>query len=56
MKNLKSLGWSGHATYLGEKRNKYWVLMGEPEGKIQLRKPRSRLEGNIKVNLKKKMA
>jgi hypothetical protein len=56
MKNLKSLGWSFHATYLGEKRKEYWVLVGKPEGKNQLRKPRSRLEGNIKVHLQKKVA
>jgi hypothetical protein len=53
MTNLKRLGWSGHAIYLEEKRNTYWVLVGKPEGKSQLRKPRSRMEGNIKVNLYK---
>jgi len=37
---------------MGEKGNAYRVLMDRPEAKRQLRRPRSRWEVNIKMNLK----
>jgi hypothetical protein len=33
---------------MGEKRNAYSVLMGNPEGKRSLRRPRHKWEGDIK--------
>jgi hypothetical protein len=36
---------------LGEERGVYRVLVGKPEGKRPLRRPRSRLEDNIKMDL-----
>jgi hypothetical protein len=33
-------------------RNAYKVLVGKPEGKRPLGKPRHRWEGNIKIDLK----
>jgi hypothetical protein len=36
----------------GEKRNAYRILLGEPEGKRPLGKPRWRLVENIKINLR----
>jgi hypothetical protein len=33
-------------------RNVYKILVGKPEGKISLRKPRCRWEDNIKMDLK----
>jgi hypothetical protein len=36
----------------GEKRNAYRVLVGKPEGKRPLERPRSRWVGNIKMDLK----
>jgi hypothetical protein len=48
---LTSLSLSGVAL-LGEKWNLYRVLVGEPEGKRQLGKPRRRWENNIKMDLK----
>ena len=36
-----------------ERRGAYRVLVGRPEGKRPLGKPRSRWEDNIKVNLQK---
>jgi hypothetical protein len=36
---------------MGEKVNVYTVLVGRPEGKRQLRRPRLRRYDNIKVNL-----
>jgi len=38
----------------GEEVNIYRVLVGIPEGKISLRWPRPRCDGNIKMDLKNK--
>jgi hypothetical protein len=37
---------------VGERRGVYRVLVGKPEGKRQLGRPRSRWEDNIKMDLK----
>jgi hypothetical protein len=44
------MGWSSSA-YGGE-RGVYRVLLGKPEGKIPMGKPRCRWEDNIKADLK----
>jgi hypothetical protein len=36
---------------MGERRVVYWVLVGNPEGKGHLGRPRCRLEDNIKMDL-----
>jgi hypothetical protein len=36
----------------GEKRNAYRILVGRPEGKRPLVRPRCRCEGNIKMDLR----
>jgi hypothetical protein len=36
----------------GKKRNAYRLLVGEPEGKRPLRRPRRRWLGNIKMTLR----
>jgi len=36
---------------MGERRVAYRVLVGKPEGKRQLGRPRCRWENNIKMNL-----
>jgi hypothetical protein len=36
---------------LGQKRNVHRVLMGKPEGKRSLGRPRCRWKNNIKINL-----
>jgi hypothetical protein len=36
---------------MGERRGVYRVLMGKPEGKRPLRRPRRRWEDNIKMDL-----
>jgi hypothetical protein len=36
----------------GEKRNAYRILVGKPEGKIPLGRPRHRWVDNIKVDLR----
>jgi hypothetical protein len=42
--------WTGHVAHI-KKRYAYRVLMGEPEGKISLGRPRYRWEDNIKMDL-----
>jgi hypothetical protein len=37
---------------MGEKRNAYRILVGNPEGKRQLRRPRRRWVNNIKMDLR----
>jgi hypothetical protein len=37
---------------MGEKRNTYRILVGKPEGKKPLGRPRHRWEYNIKMDLK----
>jgi hypothetical protein len=44
--------WAGHVARAREKRNAYRVLVGKPEGKRPLGKPRRRWEDNIKIGLR----
>jgi hypothetical protein len=37
---------------MGETRNAYKILVGKPEGKRRLGRPRRRWEHNIKMNLR----
>jgi len=41
----------GHVALIGEKKFLYRVLVGKPEGKRPLARPRSRWEDNIKMDL-----
>jgi len=43
--------WAGHVARMGEGRGVYRVLVGKPEGKRPLGRPRRRWEGNIKMDL-----
>jgi len=43
--------WAGHVARMGERRGVYRVLVGKPEGKRPLGRPRRRWEDNIKMNL-----
>jgi len=43
----------GHVALMGERRDKYRVLVGTPEGKRPLGRPRLRWEYNIKMDLQK---
>jgi hypothetical protein len=45
--------WVRHVARTGENRGVYRVLMGKPEGKIPLGRPRRRWEDNIKMDLQK---
>jgi hypothetical protein len=48
----RRMSWAGHVARMGESVGVYRVLMGKPEGKRPLGRPRRRLEDNIKMNLK----
>ncbi|KAJ4433706.1 hypothetical protein ANN_16017 [Periplaneta americana] len=54
IRNIKSrrLKWAGHVARMGEFRNAYRVLVGRPEGKIPLGRPRRRWEYDIKMDLR----
>ncbi|KAJ4442834.1 hypothetical protein ANN_04427 [Periplaneta americana] len=47
----RSLRWAGHVARTGESRNAYIVLVGRPEGKRTLGRPRRRWEDNINMDL-----
>jgi hypothetical protein len=44
--------WAGHAARMGERRNAYRILVGNPEGKRSLGRPRRRWVDNIKIDLR----
>jgi hypothetical protein len=44
--------WAGHVASIGQRRDVYRVLVGKPEGKRPLRRPRCRWEDNIKMDLR----
>ncbi|KAJ4449643.1 hypothetical protein ANN_01047 [Periplaneta americana] len=54
IRNIKfrRLRWAGHVARMGESRNAYRVLVGRPEGKRPLGKPRRMWEDNIKMDLR----
>jgi hypothetical protein len=43
--------WAGHVARMGEGRVVYRVLVGKPEGKRLLGRPRHRWEDNIRMDL-----
>ena len=43
--------WAGHVARMGEDRVVNRVLVGKPEGKRPLGRPRRRWEGNIRMDL-----
>ena len=44
--------WAGHVARMGEGRGVHRVLVGNPEGKRPLGRPRRRWEDNIKMDLR----
>jgi hypothetical protein len=48
----RRMRWAGHVARMREVRVVYWVLVGRPEGKRQLGRPRCRWEDNIKMDLR----
>jgi hypothetical protein len=54
IRQIKSrrMRWAGHVTRMREGRNVYTVLVGKPEGKRPLERPRRRWEDGIKLDLR----
>jgi hypothetical protein len=51
---LRRMRWAGHVAHMGEDRGVHRVcrvLVGKPEGKRPLRRPRGRWKDNIKMDL-----
>ena len=50
---LRRMRWVGHVARIGDRRGVHRVLVGKPERKRQLGRPRRRLEDNTKMNFQK---
>jgi hypothetical protein len=48
----RRLRWAGHVACMGERRGAYRVLVGKPEGRRPLGRPRRRWEDNIKMDIR----
>jgi hypothetical protein len=46
----RRMRWAGHVARMGEKKNVYRLLVGKPEGKRPLGRPRRRWIDNIKMD------
>jgi hypothetical protein len=47
----RRMRWAGHVARMGEKRNAYRLLVGKPDGKRPLGRPRRRWLNNIRMDL-----
>jgi hypothetical protein len=47
----RRMRWVGHVAQMGEKRNAYRLLMGKPDGRRPLGRPRRRWLDNIRMDL-----
>jgi hypothetical protein len=48
---LRRMKWAGHVAGMGEKRNAYRLLVGKPEGKSPLARPRRGWVDNVRMDL-----
>jgi hypothetical protein len=48
----RKMRWAGHVSRIGEVRGAYNILVGRPEGRRPLGRPRGRWEDNIKMDLR----
>jgi hypothetical protein len=48
----RTMRWAGHVARIGEERKLYKVLVGKPEGRRPLGKPRCRWENGIRMDLR----
>jgi hypothetical protein len=48
----RRMRWAGHVVCMGEVRGAYNILVGRPEGRTPLGRPRRRWEDNIKMHLR----
>jgi hypothetical protein len=51
MIKLRRMGWAGHVAWMWEERGMYWVLVGKPEGKRPMGRPRDTWGDIIKIDL-----
>jgi len=49
----RTMRWAGHVARMREERGAYRVLVGKPEGKRPLGRPRRRCVGNIRMDLQR---
>jgi hypothetical protein len=47
----RRMRWTGHVARMGDKRGAYNVLVGRPEGKRSLSRPRLSWKNNMKIDL-----
>jgi hypothetical protein len=47
----RRMRWEGHVARMGHRRSAYRILVGRPEGRRPLGRPRHRWEDNIKMDL-----
>ena len=47
----RTMRWAGHVARMGERRGVYRVLVGKPEGKSPLGRPKGKWEDNIRMDL-----
>jgi hypothetical protein len=47
----RRMRWAGHVARMGEGRGAYRIMVGRPEGRRPLGRPRCRWEDNIKMDL-----
>jgi hypothetical protein len=50
----RRMRWAGHVAHTGEVRGAYNILVGRPEGRRPLGRPRRRWEDNINMDLREK--
>jgi hypothetical protein len=48
----RMMRWAGHVAHMGEVRGVYNILVGRPEGRRPLGRPRRRWEDNIKMDFR----
>jgi hypothetical protein len=48
----RRMRWAGNVAQMGERRNAYRILVGKPEGRRPLGRPRCRWVDNIKMDLR----
>jgi len=47
----RRMRWAGHVAHMGEEKGEYRILVGKPEGRRPLGRPRSRWADNIMMDL-----
>jgi hypothetical protein len=48
----RRMRWAGHVAHMGEVRSAYNILVGRPEGRRPLGRPRHRWEHNMKMDIR----